>query len=326
MKKFIINSCIVAILITSGILYIRYFTKDISQKLTEYQHNYYLMKEDTLTVTYAQKMLNEWQKDYNTIYKVQQNYEDIYSMSFEPVSLKKGDTLKFKTYASDNLYIILRYSYPYIKEDLTKEEIHKATQLAIWNIASRTKEANIHETTKTVEELAKEVNETNEKIITRANNFVSGSANLNTTDTLVKPIFNYNSKEARWSKDDKYYVIGPYNYEFIYGENAKINISLQTKDEEEIPLVIVDKDQKRIEQLNTKQEFYILFPNTYKEYDLKFDITYKKYQTAIYEDKNHHDYLIPVYLDDTYTEKHSYWINDNKEADNKDGEIQPNKL
>ena len=84
-------------------------------------------------------------EEYMIIYKVGNEYNDIYSMSFSPNTLKVGDKLTYKYNASDQLYILLRYSYPYKALQTTREEQFQALQLAIWNIAYRTGEANASE-------------------------------------------------------------------------------------------------------------------------------------------------------------------------------------
>ncbi len=322
MKKTFILLTIILICLLGGIFTLVNINQKIENKLYEVRKNEPLMKEDELTITGQYK--TNWAKGYNTISTVNNKSTPIYSLSVEKTNLKVGDKLKYKTTASDQLFIHLRYAYPYYTLTTTKENHYKATQMALYNLAFRTGEANLKDKKYEIDELKELLGEENEEVIQMAKEKVSASENIADKNLVLKPSLSFDDEDIKWSITNDKRKIGPYYYNLIFTEEEDIKISVLKDNGKEIPAAIVDEDDNYIENLEKSQTFYIIIPKDIYSYKLNITAQFNRLLALIYEDENLHDYLVSAYIKDELNKNKGYEITVNEKEE--EGTIKPNEL
>ena len=250
------------------------------------------------------------------MYKVKNGHGNLYTLSYRTIGnkLEVGSKIKFKEYASDQLYYILRKSYPNVTlKEMgvnTEQEAYQAIQLALWEIAERTGEAAHRSELSYIRSIRKDmgIKNINSKVFEKAESLVRTSENLthiekdekyeqNLVPTLI---FNTESVKSDAETYEEYGVMGPYYYRVTVG-NLK-NVIIDTTDISGNILTnveIIDANGIKIKNFIDTNEFYVKFPKNIFDEIEEITITVKtdviRIVPAIYED-DYSDYILNTYI------------------------------
>ena len=303
MKKINIIWIIFLLILVFNISKLKNSKESYINTLNDYKNSSYLIKTENLYVRDFKKMDNPFNKPFDKIYKTN-NFIDLYSLSYQPINLKIGSKLTYKMDASDNLSYMFNYTYPNANLDCSKEQLYQARQIAIWIIGLKTKEANIKEE-KEFEDIINDLKTVSDTVKEKAKKIINANDNIE----KVKSEIIFEDNDIYWHRKDNYLVIGPFNYNTSNIQEEQNNLKILNDKEEEIPVVIVDENDERIE-LEQNKDFYVLIPDYYDVFQIDLTITNKKLSPAIYE-KN--DYLVATYIDENKNVNKKYTITKSEE-------------
>lgn len=250
----------------------------------------------------------------NKIYKVNDK-ANLYSVSKIKNDLGIGSKLKKanRDSASDQVYLILRMSYPIISlEEMgleTEEEAYQATQIALWEICSRTGESKETELITRID-LIKEKLENNNisinnKVFNKAKELVKYVENFdfnNPKDGLeLVPTLMVNNSLVDLIKqpdeEENKYLVGPYKFYIKNGYFIDSDIIVNDENGNKINAKYVDRNGNTLNNIGENTEFYLSFkefPENVK-YKLNFNAKVKRIVTEFYENNN------KEYIANTYT-------------------------
>ena len=320
MKKSNIFWLVLLILVVFNIVRIKNLKDTYVTTLEDYKNSSELIKTENLYVNDFKEMEHPFNKPYNKIYKAT-NFVDLYSLSYQPINIKVGSKLTYKTDASEGLGYLFSYTYPSAILDCTKEELYQARQIAIWYIASKTKEANIKNNELTFDDIINDLGSVSDLVKEKAQKFINAYETLD-DERIAKAEIKFEDEDIYWHRNDDYLVIGPFKYTTSNTEKEKNNLKVLDDNDEEIPVVLVDEDDERIE-LQKNKEFYVLIPNYYDAFKIDLTVTNTKLSPAIYEDDDKNDYLISTYSNEDLHTSKKYTITKSEEDE---GSIKSFKL
>lgn len=274
------------------------FTQDGS-KLTEHK--------DTLHITEKIKIGNKYPLEY--MYKVEEERADLFTLSYKENKLEVGDNVTIKEadkYASDQLFLLFRESYPNVSvEEMglkNEEEAYQALQLAIWEIAARTGEAEQYSELSYIDSVKEEagLKNVNARVFKKAKDLVNyveeytynnKKEEINLVPTLV--IGNAEVKDNVESIENDY-MVGPYSYKVEAGILSSTNITITDEVGNDIGGKVVDINGFEIKDLTTEKNFYIRFPKKYNKVKFNVQTEIKRLIPTIYEGKDC-DYIVDTY-------------------------------
>jgi len=249
----------------------------------------------------------------NTMYKVDNGKGYLYTLSYKPEGnkLQVGSKIKYKNMLSDQLYLILRESYPNVSlEEMglnTAEEAYQATQLAIWEVGMRTNEAREWTELSRIESIKNDMGlkNVNLKVFEKATSLVRMSEESVKSNEEIKSQIEYKPTlivrtldvVGKEYPEDGYTLVGPYSYRIDVG--ILKNVEIESKDESGNILgdvEIVDSNLNKIAELNKTNEFYVKYPvqkYDFIEFTVKADIS--RIVTSTYEDE-YSDYLVNTHV------------------------------
>ncbi len=241
-----------------------------------------------------EKKRKEYHPYWDTIYKAGDEYADIYSLSYQKSTLKKGSILKYKKDASKELLALLKSSYPYVSLDKTKDDQFDSLQLAIWNLAYRTNESK---TKKSLEDMVEELGEEKIKdnVLERAKNYITLAEKLDTDTMKIKPTLEFTSNDLKWNLKDQKRIVGPFVYDSTCMEKEIIDVIVESENGNRLFFTVVDEDGKKIEDLTKTSTFYISLDQDYLDFRVQLKIDYYYLRAAIYEDEKKEEYLLRTY-------------------------------
>ena len=252
--------------------------------------------------------------DLNKIYKVNDN-ANLYSVSKIKNDLNVGSILKksSKEYASDQVYFIFRKSYPIITlEEMgldTEEEAYQATQLALWEVCSRTGESKESELITRIdlikEKLEKEKVHINEKVFNKAKelvNYVETFDSKNSKDGLeLVPTLMVDNSLADLIKqpneEENKYLVGPYKFYIKNGYFINSNITLKDKNGNLVNVKYVDKNGNTLKNIGENTEFYLSFKEFPGNVSYKLNVSAKFKRNVIeFYENNNKEYFANTYM------------------------------
>ena len=212
----------------------------------------------------------------NKIYKVNDK-ANLYSVSKIKNDLGIGSKLKKanRDSASDQVYLILRMSYPIISlEEMgleTEEEAYQATQIALWEICSRTGESKETELITRID-LIKEKLENNNisinnKVFNKAKELVKYVEDFdfnNPKDGLeLVPTLMVNNSLVDLIKqpdeEENKYLVGPYKFYIKNGYFIDSDIIVNDENGNKINAKYVDRNGNTLNNIGENTEFYLSF-------------------------------------------------------------------
>ncbi len=278
------------------------FVKDLGDEVNLYTG----FEEDDIIINKVSTFNTKFKFDpLNKHYYGNSQNMDIFSLSMGHSNLKVGDVLKYKGPLSDQIYLIFRNSYPLVSLEemnvINEDEAYFAIQLALWEMASRTREAIYSSTTARINGIRSYVGETriNERVYNSASKLVEYVDNWNknrnyqeVTNVLTLTTKNYS---ADLQSADLKYLVGPVTYNVKNGivKDAKITAKGENGD---VKIDIYnDKGEKVTNLANLhKKNFYIAFSKETKHFDYTLDVSYYDLKANAYL-SNNEDYAARIY-------------------------------
>ena len=253
-------------------------------------------------------------EDLNKIYKVNDN-ANLFSVSKVKNDLEKGTKIKKanKAPASDQVYLIFRMSYPIISlEEMgleTEEEAYQATQLALWEICSRTGESKETDLITRIdlikEELEKNSISINNRVFNKAKELVKyvedfDSKNPKDGLELVPTLMVDNSLVdliKQPDEEENKYLVGPYKFYIKNGYFIDSNITVKDENGNIINVKYVDRNGNILNNIGENTEFYLSFKELSENVSYKLNISakFKRNEIEFYENNN------KEYVANTYT-------------------------
>ena len=243
----------------------------------------------------------------NNMYKVDNGKGNLYTLSYMTSGnkIKSGSNIKFKDYASDQLYLILRESYPNVSLEKmgveTVEEAYQATQLAIWEMALRTGDSLYGTELSKIQSIKNDMGykNINSKVFDAAESLVRMSERFDpegeSKDVNMRPFLLLKTKNATNNGD----YIGPFYYDLSVGMITNAEIEFTDRDGNVLTdLEIVDSSGAKIKDLTNTNEFYIHYNGEKHEYVVyTVKVKYNRIYSSIYED-DYSDYITNVYKEE----------------------------
>lgn len=246
-------------------------------------------------------------KPLNKIYKVGEEQANLFSLSYVSNKLKLGDTLKLneeeKKYASDQLWILFRESYPNVSlKEMglnSEEEAYQAMQLAIWEIALRTGESKYGSELSKIDSIRADIGESkvNSRVFNKAKQLVALVEEKAYEGVTMVPtlVINTTNENRSLISDEEYRMAGEYRYRVEAAVVTKVDIEVKDLSGKNVKGVIVDESGKEIRNYKNINSFYVKIP---KDYEGKLEINFKvevKRSTPVIYTKNEADYLVDAY-------------------------------
>ena len=320
-KKIIIVAILCVLAIGSIILLVNNKKSNKNEKTINAENNINILKTQGKNITEerdkleVKNIINISSKnafsELDKIYKVNDN-ANLYSVSKTKNNLKIGDILNKtnKGYASDQVYLVLRMSYPIISlEEMgldSEEEAYQVTQLALWEVSSRTGESKDKETRieSIKEELEKNNIKVNEKVFNKAKELVKYIEKFNVDNPkdgleLVPTLMVDNSLvdliKQEDNKDNKY-LIGPYKFYVKNGYFIQSNITTKDEKGNKVEVKYVDRNGKVLDKIGENTEFYISFKELPEKATYKLNINTKvKRNVVVNYENNKNEYIANTY-------------------------------
>lgn len=315
MKKVIYKCLMIATIIITVIVYVeacRYQVEaEVSTKIADN-----VFKEDGSQLTEAKDKLIvtgivniDGKYPLNCIYQVGDEKANLFSLSYVENNLTVGSDLTIKKNASDALYLLFRESYPNITlEEMglnSPEEAYQAVQLAVWEIATRTGEANRYTELSFIDSIREEMGLRNinvgvfrkaKDLVRLVEKFDKSTINgIELIPTLV--IDNSNVKQKAINIDDDF-MVGPYSYSVEASILTDVEITIMDQNGSKIDGKVVDAKGAEIEDLIEQKTFYVRFPESYKNISFNVRVEMKRLAPTIYQSGNW-DYIANTYIKDT---------------------------
>ena len=253
-------------------------------------------------------------EDLNKIYKVDNN-ANLYSVSKIGNDLSIGSIVKKaeeNESTSDQILLVLRRSYPIVTlEEMgleTEEEAYQATQLALWEVFSRTGESKEKDLITRIQLIKEELENNNininEKVFTKAEELVEYVEKYSDDEQkdkidLVPTLLVDNSLvelvEQPEKEEDKY-LVGPYSFVIKSGYFIKSNITVKDENGNLVHAKFVDKDGNELKEIGENTEFYLSFKELPKntKYTLGITADLKRIVVEFYEN-NGKEYVANTY-------------------------------
>lgn len=316
MKKIIFGYLIVLVFLITAIVYIISCRLEVESTVTsKVPNNTYIKEggnvinfEDSLTIS-SKKETGE-EKPLNYMYKTSGDKAYVYSLSFKENKLENESIInknKEHEHASDALYLIFRESYPNISLESmgvnTEEEAYLIRQLAIWEIAARTEEAEYYTELSYVDSIKETIKlkNINIDIFEKAKQLVkfveknieTGSNYINYVPTLI---FDNDRIDEKAKNIDSDIMVGPYSYNVETAKLTDVVITMEDENGNKINGKIVDINGFEIKDLVNfvNKDFYIRVPSSQKYIKFKVDAKCKRLTPTFYRDENC-DYIVDGY-------------------------------
>lgn len=317
MKKLVFKYLIVIVLLLTVIIYLISARNELENKvLTKISNN--IFKEDGSQLTEAKDVLNisekiEIGKKYplQYMYKVEDEKANLFSLSYKENKLEVGDVVRAIGFPSDQLYLIFRETYPNISLEKmgvnTPEEAYQVTQLAIWEIAGRTGEANEYTELSKIDSVKEEIGlkDANMLVFQKARElvkFVEEYSKTHNDEIKLIPTLHIINDNVKQTKIDGNYIIGPYSYEMQSSILKKMSIKITDEANKEIEGEIVDANGDKIEDYTKQKSFYIKVPESkYNKIKITMQAESMRIVPKIYKDDNS-DYIANTYVDVNFEE------------------------
>lgn len=317
MKKIIYKYLIILTILISIDVYIfalrieeeEVFIPPVSNNIYSGEGSGRIELKDIMTVSSKEKISEKEPLKY--MYKVEDDKADLYSLSFqEDNKLEKNSVINLKKskhkYASDQIYLVFRESYPNIPLEHmglnTPEEAYQAKQLAIWEIAARTGEAEEYIELAYIESVKEAIGlkNINERVFKKAKDLVKfieksdlpQNETINLIPKLIVSTAEIN-EELKYIEDE--YIVGPYSYRVESGILTDTEIIVKDENNNKVGKIV---DENGIELNNLEEimgkEFFVRFPNDKKNIKIQIKTKCKRLTPTIYEDD------ISIYVVDKY--------------------------
>lgn len=252
------------------------------------------------------------------IYKVEDEKVDLFSLSYVEQPLKIGDKLikkdeseeGGKSYASDQLTLIFRRTYPTISlEEMgvnTVEEAYQIKQLAIWELAFRTGESMYGSELSYIDSVKNDLNLKDDTIFRKAKDLINYIENVDTEkdDINFAPTLVSNTKGVKpdYTYDNGKYIIGPYKYDIESSEIESCNIYATDVNGNDIGAEIIKGNGEIITNFKNVNEFYVSCPNSKDDITININVTVRNMLPHIYM-YNDVDYIVNTYVMNTMEKK-----------------------
>ena len=238
------------------------------------------------------------------MYKVEDKKVDLFSLSYGNQELKDGDILKkiAKPFASDQLYLIFRKSYPIVSlEEMgveNEQEAYMVKQLAIWEIAYRTGKAKYGSELSFINSVRNDINLKNETIFKKAKDFVSYIENFDNEneDIELVPTLIINNSNVKSIYKDGGYIIGPYSYQVESAGIMNSNIAVTDINGNNVNAKIISGSGIEKTSFDPGEEIYIKTYENMVNLKIKFEVSAKRIAPTIYEADNGDDYIVNTYI------------------------------
>lgn len=272
------------------------------------QENLGLIKEN---ITVSDEIDLDYPFPLNKMYKAEEGQNYLYTLSYRPSgnAIHKGSSLNQTTYASDQITLIFRESYPNVTlEEMgvnSIEEAYLVTQLAIWEVAWRTDESKFGSEYSYIESIKNDIgiNSKTEKIFKKAEDLVrlvesfsyndDFTENYNMTTTLI-----VNNEDITLKSVNDCAWLGPYYYRVENGIADDAEIELEDEEGEASTYVyLVDESGKKIKNVKDvyNKPIYVCVPQEHLKdkfvLKLNFKASISKLAGTVYED-NYYDYIM----------------------------------
>lgn len=315
MKKLIFKYLMIVVLLLTVIIYLVSARNELENKvLTKISNN--IFKEDGSQLTEAKDELHisekiEIGKKYplQYMYKVEDEKANLFSLSYKENKLEVGNVVKATNLPSDQLYLIFRETYPNISLEKmgvnTEEEAYQVVQLAIWEIAGRTGEANEYTELSRIDSIKEEIGlkDANPLVFQKAKELVSFVEEYSKThDEEIKlvPTLHIINDNIKPKEINENYILGPYSYEMQAGILKKMNITITDEKNKDIKGEIVDSNGDKIEDYTKQKTFYVKVPKEkYNQIKITMQAESMRITPKIYIYDNS-DYIANTYVNVTF--------------------------
>ena len=301
---------IIIVLITILILLTTYIHEIKDRIMLLKETNYIKVKDISIIENLDEIKVSEINKTdlkypLDKIYKVEDKKVDLFSLSYGNQEFKDGNTLKkvAKPFASDQLYLIFRKSYPIVSlEEMgvqNEQEAYMIKQLAIWEIAYRTGEAKYGSELSYINSVRNDINLKNETIFKKAKDFVSYIENFNNNkneDVELVPTLIVNNSNVKSIYKDGGYILGPYSYQVESAGIMNSNITVTDMNGNNVNAKIISGSGIEKTSFNPGEEIYIKTYEDMVNLKLKFEVSAKRIVPTIYEADNGDDYIVNTYI------------------------------
>ena len=239
------------------------------------------------------------------MYMAEDKKVDLFSLSYGNQGLKIGDILKkiANPFASDQLYLIFRKSYPIVSlEEMgveNEQEAYIVKQLAIWEIAYRTGKAKYGSELSYIDSVRNDINLKNETIFKKAKDFVAYVENFNNNkneDIELVPTLIINNSEVKSIYKDGGYILGPYSYQVESAGIMNSNITVTDMNGNNVNAKIISGSGIEKTSFNPGEEIYIKTYEDMVDLKIKFEVSAKRMSPAIYETDDGDDYIVNTYI------------------------------
>ena len=315
MNKWLYKLLIVIVILLTILINIKLIEKDFLDNKTKYKDINKIsnpIKEGKEKEYHVISSITNTKYNYplDKIYKIDDDVTYLYKLSYDASKHtvpKTNDKLKEIEYASDQLYYIIRNSYPNVSlEEMgvsTPEEAYIVKSLAIIEVAMRTGESYYVSELSYLSSL-KKITKVDNQLYFRAKELIEKVEKLNKNlkgVVLVPTLTLDNAKVLNLMKLDDYNIVGPYKIKLETGVLKEYKFDLLDKEGNKIKnSEIVDESGADIEDINKlspDDEFYVKVPEDVKYYKLVANAKVKRLVTKILEDEQYNDYLTELYLD-----------------------------
>ena len=300
---------IIIVLITILILLTTYIY-EINDKIMLLKETNYIKVKDVSIIENIDEIkvsgINETDLKYplDKMYKVEDKKVDLFSLSYGNQELKDGDILKkiAKPFASDQLYLIFRKSYPIVSlEEMgveNEQEAYMVKQLAIWEIAYRTGKAKYGSELSFINSVRNDINLKNETIFKKAKDFVSYIENFDNEneDIELVPTLIINNSNVKSIYKDGGYIIGPYSYQVESAGIMNSNIAVTDINGNNVNAKIISGSGIEKTSFDPGEEIYIKTYENMVNLKIKFEVSAKRIAPTIYEADNGDDYIVNTYI------------------------------
>ena len=300
---------IIIVLITILILLTTYI-HEINDRIMLLKETNYIEVKDTAIIENLDEIklsgINKTNLKYplDKMFMVEDKKVDLFSLAYGNQVLKIGDTLKkiATPFASDQLYLIFRKSYPIVSlEEMgvqNEQEAYIVKQLAIWEIAYRTRQVKGSELSY-IDSVRNDINLKNETIFKKAKDFVAYVENFNNNkneDIELAPTLIIDNSQVRSIYKDGGYIIGPYSYQVESAGIINSNVTVTDTNGNNVNAKIISGSGIEKTSFNPGEEIYIKTYEDMVDLKIKFEVSAKRMSPTIYETDNGEHYIVNTYI------------------------------
>lgn len=323
--RHIYKCLMVMVILVSILIFVFASIKDVSsQSLTPSAQNSFLksnygglvLKEDDLQVTDIVSINSKY--PLNKMYIVGEEKANLFSLSYAENHLQKGSTIelnKNNKNISNQIYFILEKSYPNVSlEEMgldTEEEAYQAEQLAIWEVAYRTKESRYGSELSRIESIKSDMGNRNinikvfdkaEQLRDSAIQYSVASTSENQegiNDNLELNIDNAQDRIFNLEVNGRLnYAVGPITYKVDTEKLVDSQIIITDSFGNILNGKIVDLEGIEVESVKPDTEYYVTFSNYPGEaVTITVNANCKIFMPSVYE------YEGADYIANTYSNK-----------------------